>query len=453
MARALALLLGLVLLAQSARADIASTGTCAMLRTEEGDVLAGPACTLDFLGSDFDISCSAGECDVTLGAAVTKLGSTLEENELPSSTVFSTVNGTTNTYTGTKTANDGPVWSFSNTATSSTNAIRKDSYKIACTGSWGDGAGTNDVNRCMWINATGGTDNQALYIETGRIQIDSTDGMSLSANGILTLGATNTNNITLDANEIQARSNGSAAGISINPLGGDVFLNLIGSGKLAVQTAFSSTSGFDYAWGGNAARVWGLLRHGTANTAGNSLTIRGGGATSGATDKNAGGVVDDPGIPTGTGRSIARVLGYTQATATGTSDNTTYDARLTAVPKALTDGSATNLLNVTVANNTAAGGQIKYFVEVYNGTDLQWESGTVVYGVNNKAGTVAQNTITEANVQQGLGSGTLSTTWAISAANPAVISLNADSSLTPSTGYPRITFTVENLGRQAVAEQ
>lgn len=123
---------------------------------------------------------------------------------------------------------------------------------------------------------------------------------------------------------------------------------------------------------------------------------------------------------------------------------------MVAAGKALTDGSATNILNVTLASNTAAGGMLTYTIEVFDGTDLQVETGQVVWSGINKAGAFTV-TATEVNSQQNTSSGTLTTTWAISSANPAVISVNADTSLTASAGYPRITFNVDNNARQTVA--
>lgn len=116
---------------------------------------------------------------------------------------------------------------------------------------------------------------------------------------------------------------------------------------------------------------------------------------------------------------------------------------------ALTDASATSLLSCAIANGSTIGGSIRYTVQVTDGTDYQVESGTVTFSSYNKGGTVS-GTVTEAGSQQNASSGTLTTTWAISNANPAVISLNADTSLTPSAGYPRITFSYENHGQQAI---
>ena len=75
------------------------------------------------------------------------------------------------------------------------------------------------------------------------------------------------------------------------------------------------------ALGGNSARVFQLERHTTANSAGNTLTITAGGATSGATDKNGGNLYLQGGLATGTGESGVVLFGCV-AGATGTTDRT-----------------------------------------------------------------------------------------------------------------------------------
>jgi hypothetical protein len=149
--------------------------------------------------------------------------------------------------------------------------------------------------------------------------------------------------------------------------------------------------------------------------------------------------------------------------ASGTTQQTAVSRTVLGASKVLTNNTVTTVVNVTDANNTVASGFVDYTVEVFNGTDLQYESGSFTYGVTNKGGTIANNTITQAGAS-GVGvtanypvnkttSGTLVVTWAISAANPALLSVNANSSLTPSTGYPRVTYTIRNLTQQAIAIQ
>lgn len=173
------------------------------------------------------------------------------------------------------------------------------------------------------------------------------------------------------------------------------------------------------------------------NTAGPTFTLRGALGTS----QGAPGVID---LQTGA-----------LITASGTTAQTAVSRTVLGATKVLTNNTGTSIVNVTDASNTAAAGIVDYAIEVFDGTDLQIESGSFTYQVTNKGGSFANNTITfptgfPKNVTT---SGTLTATWTITAANPAVITLNANSSLTPSTGYPRVTYTIRNLTQQAIAPQ
>lgn len=139
--------------------------------------------------------------------------------------------------------------------------------------------------------------------------------------------------------------------------------------------------------------------------------------------------------------------------ASGTTQQTAVSRLELGATKVLTNNSATTLVNVTNASNTAAAGVIDYQVEVFDGTDVQTEVGSVSYMITNKGGAFSGNTVTKFGNAQNATSGTLTVTWAISAANPGVLSVNANSSLTPSTGYPRITYNVRSLSQQAIAVQ
>jgi hypothetical protein len=207
---------------------------------------------------------------------------------------------------------------------------------------------------------------------------------------------------------------------------------------------------------GQNATTIGLVPMTTSNTAGSSLTINAGSATSGATDKGGGDLILKPGLSTGVGRSNLRLQTYDiiSGASTGTGNNTALDRMIITSPKILTDGSAINLINFTLASNTVIGSIIRYAVEVFDGTNLQMETGEIMVQCANKGGVFSGNTVTQiGSAKQFLGSGTLTMTWAITAANPAVLSLNADTSLTASTGYPRITYSVENFTQQAIAIQ
>ena len=159
---------------------------------------------------------------------------------------------------------------------------------------------------------------------------------------------------------------------------------------------------------------------------------------------------------TGTGNAAGSLLcetGTAISTTSGSTAQTVIDRRISNATKALTNNSATSIVNATIANGSVVAGVIHYSIEVTDGSDYQVETGILVFSVTNKAGTIANNTITKVGNQQAATSGTLTVTPAISAANPAVISINANSSLTPSTGYPRVTYSIENLTQQAIAIQ
>ena len=176
--------------------------------------------------------------------------------------------------------------------------------------------------------------------------------------------------------------------------------------------------------GGNTARTFQLLRHTTANTAGSNLTITAGGATSAATDKSGGDLLLQPGQSTGTARELVRIQGYTSAANSGTSDNALIDRFVVNAYKALTNNTTTSVVNLTLASNTSAGVIIKYGIEVFNGSDVQNETGQVTCVVSNKAGTVANNICQKYGNINIPTAGTLDVTWSLTAASPSVVQLS-----------------------------
>lgn len=88
--------------------------------------------------------------------------------------------------------------------------------------------------------------------------------------------------------------------------------------KLGISVANPTN---DLSYDGTAARIWWMERHTTSNTAGNSLTIQSGGATSGATDKNAGTLTLASGIATGTGTGDVVIQTSPPQASTNTTDN------------------------------------------------------------------------------------------------------------------------------------
>jgi hypothetical protein len=121
--------------------------------------------------------------------------------------------------------------------------------------------------------------------------------------------------------------------------------------------------------------------------------------------------------------------------------------------KVLVNNTATTVMNLALASNSVAAGSLHYACEVFNGTDVQVETGAISWMVSNKAGVIANNTALKYGNQQLATAGTLTVTWALSAASPSLLSVNCNSSLTPSTGYPRVTYIPMNLTQQTMLVQ
>lgn len=201
-----------------------------------------------------------------------------------------------------------------------------------------------------------------------------------------------------------------------------------------------------------AAKVIGALRHTTANTAGVALTVQSGGATSGATDKAGGSVTIQTGLSTGTGNATIALKTPSVASATGTSDNTLHDRVLVAGTKVLTDNSAIGILDVTIGSGQMAGGTISYTIEATDGTDHQGRSGIIAFTGVNKASAMTCGIGALGTSVVSVSAGTLAETWTnATGSGKCTVTLNANTSLTPSTGYPRVTFTVQHHSGSATS--
>lgn len=116
---------------------------------------------------------------------------------------------------------------------------------------------------------------------------------------------------------------------------------------------------------GNSARTIGMERHTTSNTAGNSLTVSAGGATSGATNKNGGSLILSGGLATGAGDSDVLIKGYQNAsqitllTLNGDTGNVTAAGNV-----GIRTASPTAALEI----NDAAAGNFATLVKIGNGT-------------------------------------------------------------------------------------
>lgn len=213
----------------------------------------------------------------------------------------------------------------------------------------------------------------------------------------------------------------------------------------------SATNVLGVAAGGEPQWLWatGSSTMGSWSATAYQMNAATGGA--GNTDRAGRALLIGSGKSTGSG--LAGYVGFqvTPAGATGSTENTYVTVGALHHMKAISNNSATAMVNCTLASNTVVAGRVSYAVEVFDGTDVQIEEGVIVFHATNKGGVIANNTVVKFGNQQAMTSGTLTATWTITAANPAVLTLNANSSLTPSAGYPRITLDISNLTQQAIA--
>jgi len=325
----------------------------------------------------------------------------------------------------------------------------------------------------VWVEDQGGTAGKAtLYIrgENGTVVGIGGDGLTFGANDEDVTLAYTANTLTLAGGVLAVPSNdsqgspaiygaGSTTGIRFNTAGTAILFDVSGNqqGSFGSST-FTLAAGTVLGFGGGttplAQEAANILQQGDDGSVPAAQIFKGPDARAGTDSNTVGGAQRFAGgRPTGTGLpGLTGFQGSLLSTTAGTAASALIDRFIANAAKVLTNNSAVAVVNATIANGTSVGGKIVYTIEVWDGTDNQVEIGEVNYKARNKAGTVVA-TLAELNSAQEVDSGTLGTTWAISAANPAVISINANSSLTPSTGYPRITFSIQNLGQQAIAIQ
>jgi hypothetical protein len=148
------------------------------------------------------------------------------------------------------------------------------------------------------------------------------------------------------------------------------------------------------------------------------------------------------------------------ATATGTSDATLIDCVIFGASKRVSNNTITSLLSMTIANNTSVSVEIAYGVEVKDASLVQQhEGGRVICQAVNTNGTISVNgtgctKVGNTSLISNTPTSTLDVSWSMSTANPSVVSVNTNSSLSPLTGFPFISFPhIVNLGSQAMVVQ
>ena len=113
--------------------------------------------------------------------------------------------------------------------------------------------------------------------------ISSTTDAGLATNGLLQLGPTNTENIVLDQNEMQARNNGAAEDLNFNVEGGDINFGNGGidqefefrGGDVLMSSLGSSDLDRGIKWGEqNAQQVFGMIYDGEGSLGENRLHLR-----------------------------------------------------------------------------------------------------------------------------------------------------------------------------------
>lgn len=208
---------------------------------------------------------------------------------------------------------------------------------------------------------------------------------------------------------------------------------------------------YDISLGGATARTLGVERHSTANTAGVSLTVQGGAATTAATDKAGGSLIIQTGL--GTGSSTPARIDI-QADAQGTAAGTTDHSRVTRIgingTAALTSGVATTIVSIPLSTLQMAGGTLLISIEVSDGTDVISFSGGCHYSTVNKAGvftSTAQSILAATAKSDAVDTYTIA--FSFTGANPNLLQVTPTlTGMVPTTH--RATFTVISNAQQDI---
>ncbi len=178
-----------------------------------------------------------------------------------------------------------------------------------------DNTATRDIT--VVAKTTGGGTGTDLTITAGQ----SETGVSNTGGGKLVLRAgQGTGNAGGQSGAIIFDTpNAGGSGTSTQAMTQRMYIANNGRIFIGSDTAPAGTS--DLTFNANAQRTINMNRHTTSNTAGNNFVLQAGGATSGATDKNAGNVVLASGVATGTGSGSILFQTSKAQGSTNTTDN------------------------------------------------------------------------------------------------------------------------------------
>lgn len=225
-------------------------------------------------------------------------------------------------------------------------------------------------------------------------------------------------------------------------------LTVQSGGNIGIGTSLPTAS---LSFSGQDSRTIQLERNTTSDTTGNSLTIKAGGATLGATDKAGGSLILQAGDSTGLGQSAIRLQTYTRSLSTSTTDNTTLDRLYISSFKSLTNSTATTVFSFSLPTSAMNGGSVSYMIEVSDGTAYQTIAGLLHYSASRAASGEPTVVLLDSSTSSACTSGTLSLDWAYTrVVDDIEVKATTNSSLTPSSGYPRIQFTIMHNGSRSV---
>ena len=156
----------------------------------------------------------------------------------------------------------------------------------------------------------------------------------------------------------------------------------------------------------------------------------------------------------GTGNTTPCITAI-QGPALGTASGVTYQTNVNRVvfndTKSLTSGSATTLVSTPLLTLQSTGGYVSYHLRATDGTNTCVLDGIVSYSAENSAGTFVTNTSnlgTAATACTAAG-GTLSATFAVTSANPALLQITPTLSTMTATTFT-IVYEVHTMGETNV---